>query len=311
MDVYHCDTFVLPLPEKHRFPMKKYELLRQAVSQCTELSPHIRLRLPPAATDEQILLVHAPDYLEALKTGQLDRRIERGIGFPYSPALLERSRRSVGATLAAGRSALQDGVAVNLAGGTHHAFRHRGEGFCVFNDSAVAIRTLQKEGLIERALIIDTDVHQGNGTASIFADDPTVFTFSIHGAKNFPFRKENSDLDVGLADGTQDQEYLQALAEALEEMVSVSADFVIFQSGADPYEKDKLGRMAVTKNGLRERDRMVLNWIAERRLPAAVTMGGGYAPQVEDIVDIHLQTVREAYRFSRGATAVSLARGDL
>lgn len=309
--MYHCDTFVLPLPEKHRFPMKKYELLRLAVSECPELSPHTTLRLPPAATDEQLLLVHAPEYVEALKTGQLDRRIERGIGFPYSPALLERSRRSVGATLAAGRSALRDGVAVNLAGGTHHAFRHRGEGFCVMNDSAVAIRALQREGLIERALIIDTDVHQGNGTASIFSEDSTVFTFSIHGAKNFPFRKERSDLDVALPDGAGDDEYLKALAEALERLNDVSADFAIFQSGADPYENDKLGRLALTKEGLKRRDQMVFRWLADRRLSAAVTMGGGYAPEVKDIVDIHLQTVREAYYFSREATAASSGQAGL
>jgi acetoin utilization deacetylase AcuC-like enzyme len=285
--------------------MKKYELLRLAVSGCPELSPHIRLRLPPAATDEQLLRVHAPEYVEALKIGQLDRRIERGIGFPYSPALLERSRRSVGATLAAGRSALRDGVAVNLAGGTHHAFRHRGEGFCVFNDSAVAVRALQTEGLISKALIIDTDVHQGNGTASIFAEDSSVFTFSIHGAKNFPFRKERSDLDVALPDGAGDAEYLKALLGALEQLKDVPADFAVFQSGADPYESDKLGRLALSKEGLRKRDRLVLQWLSDRRLPAAVTMGGGYAPEVEDIVDIHFQTVREAFYFSREATTAS------
>jgi len=311
MDVYHCDTFVLPLPEKHRFPMKKYELLRLAVRDCPELSPHINLRLPPAATDEQLLRVHAPEYVEALKTGQLDRRIERGIGFPYSPALLERSRRSVGATLAAGRSALRDGVAVNLAGGTHHAFRHRGEGFCVFNDSAVAIRALQAERLVERALIIDTDVHQGNGTASIFAEDPTVFTFSIHGAKNFPFRKECSDLDIALPDGAGDAEYLGALEEALEQLKDIPADFAIFQSGADPYTNDKLGRLALSKEGLKRRDTMVFRWLADRRLSAAVTMGGGYAPEVEDIVDIHFQTVRAAFYFSREATTASSTPADL
>ena len=179
------------------------------------------------------------------------------------------------------------------------------------NDSAVAIRALQREGLIERALIIDTDVHQGNGTASIFSEDSTVFTFSIHGAKNFPFRKERSDLDVALPDGAGDDEYLKALAVALERLNDVPADFAIFQSGADPYENDKLGRLALTKEGLKRRDQMVFRWLADRRLSAAVTMGGGYAPEVKDIVDIHLQTVREAYYFSREATAASSGQAGL
>jgi acetoin utilization deacetylase AcuC-like enzyme len=296
VQVYHCDTFVLPLPEKHRFPMKKYEQLRLAVSGCEMLSSQVSLCLPPAATDQQLTLVHCPDYLNALKTGQLDRKVERSIGFPYSPALLERSRRSVGATLAACRSALKSKVAVNLAGGTHHAFHDRGEGFCVFNDSAVAIRTLQSERLIDRALVIDTDVHQGNGTAAIFGQDDSVYTFSIHGAKNFPFRKETSDLDVALPDETDDETYLDALEIALSKLQNVPSDVIIFQSGADPYLGDKLGRLSLSKEGLRERDRLVLSWIAQRHVPVAVTMGGGYAPRVEDIVDIHLETVREAYR---------------
>jgi acetoin utilization deacetylase AcuC-like enzyme len=296
VQVFHCDTFVLPLPEKHRFPMAKYEKLRRAVSTCEQLSAGVSLCLPPAATDEQITLAHCSGYLHSLKTGQLDRRIERSIGFPYSPALLERSRRSVGATLAACRSALENKVAVNLAGGTHHAFHNKGEGFCVFNDSAVAIRTLQNERRIQRALVIDTDVHQGNGTASIFRDDDSVFTFSIHGAKNFPFRKENSDLDVALPDQTEDMAYLAALKNALSRLRTVPCDLVIFQSGADPYEHDKLGRLSLSKEGLRERDRLVLSWISKRDLPVAVTMGGGYAPSVEDIVEIHLETVRAAFR---------------
>ena len=295
VEVFHCDTFVLPLPEKHRFPMAKYEKLRLAVANCRELSPGVSLCLPPAASDQQITLVHCPRYLEALRTGQLDRKIERGIGFPYSPALLERSRRSVGATLAACRSALEHGVAVNLAGGTHHAFGDRGEGFCVLNDSAVALRTLQSEGQIERALIIDTDVHQGNGTASIFQNDDSVFTFSIHGAKNFPFRKVDSDLDVALPDETNDSEYLRALDQALFKLREIPGDLVIFQSGADPYEHDKLGRLSMSKEGLRERDRRVFSWISQRGLPVAVTMGGGYAPLIEDIVEIHLETVRQAF----------------
>jgi len=208
--------------------------------------------------------------------------------------MLERSRRSVGATLAACRAALEEGVGANLAGGTHHAFRDRGEGFCVFNDAAVALRALQKEGTIQRALIIDTDVHQGNGTAAVLQGDSSIFTFSMHGAKNFPFRKETSDLDVALDDGTEDEQFLEALGDALLRLAGVEADLVIFQSGADPFKEDKLGRLSVSKEGLKERDKMVLQWCRERGLPVAVTMGGGYAPRVSDIVEIHQETIRQA-----------------
>lgn len=295
MYAYYCDTFVLPLPEKHRFPMSKYELLRLAVAEHPELGRHIQLRIPNAASDEEILLVHSADYLQALKTGTLCPKIERRIGFPYSPEMLERSRRSVGATLAACRRALTDGISVNLAGGTHHAFRDRGEGFCVFNDSAVALRSLQQEGLIERAIVVDTDVHQGNGTASILAADPSIFTFSIHGAKNFPFKKERSDLDLALGDGTSDEEYLQALEQALRSMEKIPTDIVIFQSGADPFHNDKLGRLSLSFEGLRQRDRMVLDWCLKRKAPVAVTMGGGYSPVVSEIVGLHLQTIEQAF----------------
>lgn len=273
--------------------MQKYALLRAQVKD--QLAPlGVRLMVPPAASDEELLLVHEPVYLESLKNGTLCRKIERQIGFPYSPAMVERSRRSVGATVAACRAALDEGVGASLAGGTHHAFAGRGEGFCVFNDSAVAIRVLQGEGRIKRALILDTDVHQGNGTAAIFQSDPTVFTFSIHGAKNYPFRKEISDLDIALEDGAGDEEFLGALHRGLLHLQQVEADLVVFQSGADPYEHDKLGRLGVTMQGLAERDRMVLGWCAQRGLPVGVTMGGGYCPRVEEIVAIHFQTVQQA-----------------
>lgn len=295
MLAYYCDTFVLPLPEKHRFPMAKYELLRKAIQTDEVLSHKVRLELPPAATDEQITLAHDVAYLNSLKEGKLDPKIERRIGFPYSLGMLERSRRSVGATLAACRAALKEGVGVNLAGGTHHAFSDRGEGFCVFNDTVVALRTLQKGGAVKRAVVIDTDVHQGNGTAHLLENDDSIFTFSIHGEKNFPFRKERSDLDIGLPDGTEDEDYLKALAGALDKMTGVEADFCVFQSGADPYHGDKLGRLSLTFDGLLRRDRMVLEWCRRRALPVAVTMGGGYCPEVEKIVSIHLQTIRCAY----------------
>lgn len=282
--------------------MAKYRLLREAIAEHPILGKTIRLRLPPAATDEQLTLVHRPSYLESLKDGTLDPKIERRIGFPYSPGMLERSRRSVGATLSACRQALSDGVAVNLAGGTHHAFAERGEGFCVFNDSAVALKALQREGLIGRAVIVDTDVHQGNGTARLLAGDSTIFTFSIHGQKNFPFKKEESDLDVGLPDGTEDEQYLASLRTALTEMERIAADICIFQSGADPFSEDKLGRLSLTMEGLKRRDEMVFDWCDRRGLPVAVTMGGGYCPEVQKIVDIHLQTIQSAHRYFRSGS---------
>jgi len=285
--------------------MSKYQLLREAIAQDPTLAPQIDLSIPPAATDAQLLLAHSADYLSDLKNGTLDRKTERAIGFPYSPEMVERSRRSVGATLAACRDALESGAAVNLAGGTHHAFRDRGEGFCVFNDSVVALKTLQQDQLIERAIVVDTDVHQGNGTANLLADDPSIFTFSIHGEKNYPFRKETSDLDLPLPDGTQDEAYLRALEQALQQMESVKADLVIFQSGADPFEHDKLGRLSLTRDGLKKRDALVLRWCEHRGLAVAVTMGGGYAPEVQDIVDIHLTTVRESLAYSRSRRASS------
>lgn len=280
--------------------MAKYELLREAISKDRDLKEQVELRLPPSATDEQLLQVHTTCYLSALKSGSLDPKIERRIGFPYSPEMVERSRRSVGATMAACESALENRVAVNLSGGTHHAFADRGEGFCVFNDTAVALICLLRKGSVCRALVVDTDVHQGNGTAALLAGHPEFFTLSIHGAKNFPFRKEQSDLDIALADGTGDSEYLDRLEQALEGPChQFEPDFVLFQSGADPYLGDKLGRLALSKNGLLARDRMVFEWCFRRGLPVAVTMGGGYAPEVSDIVSIHLQTVREAAAYHR------------
>ena len=216
--------------------------------------------------------------------------------------MVERSRRSAGATLEACRAALEEGVAVNLAGGTHHAFADRGEGYCVFNDSAIAARAMQAEGRAARVLVVDCDVHQGNGTASIFADDPTVFTFSIHGAKNFPFRKEKSDLDVELPDGVEDEAYLSDLAPALAEAISrCRPDLAIYVSGADPYAGDRLGRLSLSRDGLAERDRVVFAALRGAGVPVAVTMAGGYARDIEDTVAIHLQTVRLAAGFAREA----------
>lgn len=294
MKVYSSDRFVLPLPPKHRFPMAKYRLLRERLSN----HPQLEILTPPAATDEQLLTTHCPQYLEALKTGTLDKQLIRRLGFPFSPELVERSRRSVGATYAACLAALEEGVSANLAGGTHHAFRERPEGFCVFNDSVVALRCLLESGAIRSALVFDCDVHQGNGTAALTAGDPRIFTVSLHGEKNFPFRKQTSDLDLPLPDGTGDQAYLEALSQALDSNLG-QPELVIYLSGADPYEGDRLGRLSLSKDGLRRRDQMVLSRFSERGWPVAVTMGGGYAERVDDIVDIHEQTVLTALGYHR------------
>lgn len=297
MRAFYSDTFVLPLDPDHRFPMDKYRRLREAVA--ATLDGRVTSAIPAAVTDAELERAHDASYVARVAAGELERAEVRRIGFPWSPQLVERSRRSAGGTLAACRAALDDGAAVNLAGGTHHAFAARGEGYCVFNDAAVALRVLQAEGALRRAVVIDADVHQGNGTASIFADDPSVFTFSIHGRRNFPFRKEISDLDVALDDGTGDAVYLAALDGALAEVLASSgADLAIYLAGADPWEGDRLGRLALTKDGLRRRDRLVLGACRDAALPVAIAMAGGYAPRIEDIVDIHLQTVRLAAEFS-------------
>ncbi len=294
MRLFYTDQFVLPLPEGHRFPMEKYALLRERVID-SRLVPLENMQIPPAATDTQLLLVHDATYVQRVQNGTLTMQEIRRIGFPWSPALPERSRRSTGATIAACRAALADGCAANLAGGTHHAFRDRGEGYCVFNDSAVAARTLQAEGQVRRVVILDCDVHQGNGTAAICADDPTIYTFSVHGAKNYPFHKERSDLDIALADNIDDDVYLDAVERGVTAALEqAQADLAIYVSGADPFVGDKLGRLAVSKSGLGERDYRVLSACRTAGVPVAVTMAGGYARHVADTVDIHFQTVRTA-----------------
>ncbi len=294
MKIFYSDHFVLPLPPEHRFPMLKYAQLRQRVVESRLVSPE-NLIIPPPATDEELGRVHTADYIRRVQHGELTRAEIRQLGFPWSPELAERARRSVGATLAACRAALREGFAANLAGGTHHAFRDQPQGYCVFNDSAVAARAMQAEGRVQRVLIIDCDVHQGNGTAAIFAADPTVFTFSIHGAKNFPFRKESSDLDVALEDKADDATYLAALEQGLATALRYAqADLVIYLAGADPYMGDRLGRLALSKVGLAARDRLVFNYCQAARLPIAIAMAGGYAPNVADIVDIHFETLKIA-----------------
>jgi acetoin utilization deacetylase AcuC-like enzyme len=294
MKAFYCDHFVLPLPPGHRFPMDKYARLRTRVLADGIFQPD-ELHVPQAATDEQLLRVHSRHYLRKLNAGELTQQEIRRIGFPWSPAMVERSRRSVGGTLAACRAALSDGTSVNLAGGTHHAFPDHGEGFCVFNDAAVALCQLLADGSITHGLVVDCDVHQGNGTAAVFQNDPRVFTFSIHGARNFPFRKQASDLDLPLPDGTGDAAYLDLLGEALWRVIDqAKADLVVYVSGADAYAGDALGHLALTKAGLRARDQLVLATCRHAHLPVAVVMGGGYAPNIDDTVDIHAATVAAA-----------------
>ncbi|HEX5975031.1 MAG TPA: histone deacetylase, partial [Rubrobacteraceae bacterium] len=294
MKVFYSDHFVLPLPEDHRFPMVKYSMLRERVARDGICGPG-ELLTPRAVTDEEILRAHAPDYLKRVASGTLTEKEVRRIGFPWSQKMVERSRRASGGTLGACLAALDEGFAANLAGGTHHAFSDKGEGYCVLNDSAIAARAVQAAGLVERAIIIDTDVHQGNGTAAILRGDPTVFTFSVHGAKNFPFQKEESDLDAPLPDGAGDTEFLAALERGLEVALdAANASLAIYLAGADPFVGDRLGRLSVSKSGLAERDRIVLETCRERGIPVAVTMAGGYASEVGDTVDVHFQSIRMA-----------------
>jgi acetoin utilization deacetylase AcuC-like enzyme len=292
MRCFYSDTFVLPLPEGHRFPMAKYSGLRTALVSSHVVAESDLFEAPPASWDD-LALVHTAEYLAAVAGGSLSSEMQRRIGFPWSPQMVERSRRSVGATIAASRAAMVDGVSANLAGGTHHAFAERGEGYCVLNDVAVATRVLQRDGAARRVLVVDCDVHQGNGTAAIFAGDPDVFTFSMHGAKNYPFRKEVSDLDVELDDGTGDELYLSRLAQSLDMVFTRHApEAVFYLAGADPYEGDRLGRLKLTIAGLQQRDRLVLGRCGAAGIPVVVTMSGGYAHNVDDIVTIHVNTIR-------------------
>ena len=298
MKLFYCDHFVLPLPDGHRFPMDKYRRLRERWSG----DARFELLEPPAAADHELALAHEHGYIDRVVDGTMDRREVRALGFPWSPGLVERSRRSNGATIAAGRVALAEGAAGNLAGGTHHAQIAAAQGFCVFNDCAVAARTLQREGLIRRALVIDTDVHQGNGTAEIFQDDPSVYTFSIHGARNFPTHKVDGDLDIGLDDGADDGAFLRALQHGLDTAFTAFApDLVFYLAGADAYVGDRLGRLAVTPEGLNQRDALVVDRCRHAGLPLVVVMAGGYARDIDTIVDIHFASIERVASLARAA----------
>jgi acetoin utilization deacetylase AcuC-like enzyme len=306
MQAFYSDQFVLPLPEGHRFPMAKYRMLRD---QLVAHLPEVRLTEAPAATRGELALVHTQDYIDAILEGTAAPAVLREIGFPWSPAMAERARRSVGATVAAARVALTEGIAANLAGGTHHAYADKGGGFCVFNDVAVAARVLQAEWGRTRApdgrhrpalqvAVIDLDVHQGNGTAHIFQHDDTVFTLSLHGDKNFPFRKEAGDVDVPLPDGCGDADYLAALEQALLTLDGQCQPGVVFYlAGADPHEGDRLGRLKITADGLEARDRRVMDWCWQRRIPLVFTMAGGYGVNIEDTVRVQRTTYQVALSY--------------
>ena len=297
--LFYSDVFVLPLPSHHRFPMGKYARLRERLLAEGTFGEG-DFRIPEGVDDDAIARAHCRAYLGRVSRGELSPAEQRAIGFPWSERMVERSRRSSGATLAAARQALTHGWSANLAGGTHHAFRDRGEGFCVFNDVAIAARALQAEAGLQRIAVIDCDVHQGNGTASIFAGDESVFTFSIHGARNFPFRKEASDLDIELADATGDDEYLWHLERGLDETLErAQPQLAFYLAGADPYEDDRLGRLKLSMRGLARRDDLVLATLRERHIPVALAMAGGYARDIDDSVRIHANTLHTAERLWR------------
>jgi acetoin utilization deacetylase AcuC-like enzyme len=294
MLAFHSDAHSLALPPGHRFPQSKYRLLREHFQR----EPgQLRLMPAPLATEGELALAHTPDYIDAVLLGTLSPAQQREIGFPWSPSMAERARRSVGASIAAARAALAEGVAANMAGGTHHAYAHKGSGFCVFNDVAVAARLMQAEWArrhrsLLRVVVIDLDVHQGNGTAAIFRDDDSVFTFSMHGARNFPFRKEPSDLDVELADGCGDADYLAALDAALAQVWRrFEPGLAFYLAGADPHEGDRLGRLKLTDAGLAARDRRVLVALHQRRIPVALSMAGGYGRDLATTVGVQVNTL--------------------
>jgi acetoin utilization deacetylase AcuC-like enzyme len=295
LQVFYTPRYYADIGEGHVFPIRKFELVcRRLLGEGTVRAEQI-VEPQPAAV-EDVLLVHTEDYVTRLRAGALTPREIRRLGLPWSKALVRRSFLATAGTIGAARSALERGVGSNLAGGTHHAFADHGEGFCVLNDVAVAVRVLRRDGLVGRAAVIDLDVHQGNGTATIFADDPSVFTFSMHGAKNYPLFKARSTLDVELADGTGDGEYLRALAEHLPRVFAHRPDIVFYLGGADPYAGDKLGRLSLSIAGLRARDELVLGECRARGVPVATVMSGGYAADVDDTVEIHCNTIRAARR---------------
>lgn len=303
MRVFYCDHYPVVLPPKHRFPMAKYALLRERLVE-TGLLNREQLVPAPQIEREQLVAVHADEYVDAFLDGTLDAAAVRRLGFPWSPELVARSLASVGGTWAATRAALEDGLAGHLAGGTHHAYREFGSGFCAFNDLAVAARWALDEAGLERVLIFDVDVHQGDGTAALFEGDERVFTCSLHGAKNFPARKQTSDLDVPLPDGTGDDAFLEAMERALEQSLERSdPQLVLFQAGVDALATDRLGRLALSHAGLYERDRRMLARVRSAGLPAVLTLGGGYGEPIEETLAANLGTYRAAREVLEAGTS--------
>jgi len=290
LKLFYCDHHDLPLTEGHKFPVRKYRLAREKLQN----SEHMELLAAPMAPVESIELVHSEEYIARFFDGTLESSVIRRIGFPWSQGLVNRTLASIGGTLSATAAALESGFAGTLAGGTHHAFRTEGAGFCVFNDLAIATEWLRAHHALTRIAIIDLDVHQGDGTAAIFDGDREVYTLSLHGASNFPFRKQKSCLDVPFPDGTTDQQYLPALASALDEVWAFCPQFVFYQSGVDGLLSDKLGRLALSLGGLEKRDEMVFSAVAERGIPIAVTIGGGYSDPIELTAEAHAQTFTTA-----------------
>lgn len=310
MKVCYSDRYQVPLPPAHPFPMTKYRLVRDQLLREGTLT-HWNLVEPGLIADADVLLVHQQDYWLRCKTGQLTAGEIRRIGFPWSESLVRRAQAAAQGTLIAAQQALRDGLASNLAGGTHHAFPDHGEGYCVLNDMAIAVRTLQRDGLVRRVAIIDCDVHQGNGTAAVFHQDPDVFTFSMHGEKNFPLRKEISHLDIALPDGTGDEEYLQILADHLPAILNQwQPEIIFYQAGVDPHERDRLGRMKLTHDGLRRRDDFVIAECRQRNIPIITTMGGGYGRDLSDTIEGHCNTIRAAIDAAECFTGLSQAAGQ-
>jgi acetoin utilization deacetylase AcuC-like enzyme len=288
--LFYCDHHAIPLPPRHKFPISKYKLIRDLLS----IDGIFTFEQAPFAETSIVELAHDPEYVAQFLRGTLSDAAVRRIGFPWSEGLVRRTLASVGGTLSATQDALEKGWGGNLAGGTHHAFRAAGSGFCVFNDIAIAIRWLRSENRIRRAAVLDLDVHQGDGTAEIFADDAETLTVSIHCKNNFPFRKQQSNIDVDLPDGMGDEEYLRALDLVLPRVVAFDPEIIFYQSGVDGLGSDALGRLALSHVGLKERDRRVMAMVAAKGTPLVVTLGGGYSVPIELTAEAHANTYRMA-----------------
>ena len=299
--VYYSDTYPVPMPEGHHFPMEKYRLLHRMLLDEGILDER-QLHEAPVAARELLQLVHTDEYIDSFTHGTLEKRVVEKIGIPWSTGYVTRSYASVGGTVEAARAALQDGIAGNLDGGTHHAFGDCGEGYCAFNDVAVAIRVLQHDGLIGRAAVVDLDAHQGNGTAGIFASDDSVFTFSMHTRNIYPFPKVPSKLDVPLQEGTGDLEYNRLLEHALQRVMTFAPDMIFYVAGVDTHEADGLGRLKMTHEGMQRRDRLVLEAARECDVPVVLTMGGGYGDPITETVRAHAGTYRVAAGLFREQT---------